>query len=641
MKNENEIEKSAILKGQTLKAITDGRFERISTTRYPQGYQMDESVATFEDCGTYYKSTIKKLGTINVNGEDSVTSTNPSFCEIILNNPIEIKKGETYTLYIPRVDSSSYEKELLFRDGEQNYNYTPIWSNEECFVFTAIYDCTQFLIYQNFKIPESEKGKTVSINVSKRAIIVEGDHRNENIPPSIGMGLHSVKMPVLTTIGKNLFDMKHFAEETNKKIKNPIVIGDNSLVITSTDKLHHCYKYRPINFESNKQYVLSANIETDSSEIGTVLGFAHTDGSYTFISKDKQTLTSTEGKTVDYITTSYGSHGTVETWTNIQLEEGSTPTSYEPYQSNILTVNEEVELRGFGGVRDELNLITGELTQSIGEIVLNGSEGWEVADTGNINRFYLFPPLNNISNNTSMSATSIISDKLPTISQNQTNDVGIINWWNGTNSNINIRSTIKTIAEFKVWLSQNPITVQYPLATESIKTVDLTITDQDNQPQERMKLFPTGYINTSSSTFPPILELKGITHNNKLNMATTNGTNNTQLTTLDNLVLDGIICYDGTVVRDSYDVESGLYTKRVFRFTIDKDFIERYRDKFSKVSENTKAVELNMNTTAHCKYPSPSVKGTCNNIEYSHAGARNRVAMSSNQVWITLVKEEL
>ena len=75
-----------------------------------------------------------------------------------------------------------------------------------------------------------------------------------------------------------------------------------------------------------------------------------------------------------------------------------------------------------------------------------------------------------------------------------------------------------------------------------------------------MKLFPNGYINTSSATFPPILELEGFTHNNKLNMTTTNGTNNTQLATLDNLALDGIFCNNGIVVKDSYDVESGLYT---------------------------------------------------------------------------------
>ena len=50
-----------------------------------------------------------------------------------------------------------------------------------------------------------------------------------------------------------------------------------------------------------------------------------------------------------------------------QIEEGLTPTAYEPYKSNILTVNEDVTLRSNGDICDELNLLTGQLTQRIGE----------------------------------------------------------------------------------------------------------------------------------------------------------------------------------------------------------------------------------------------------------------------------------
>lgn len=50
-----------------------------------------------------------------------------------------------------------------------------------------------------------------------------------------------------------------------------------------------------------------------------------------------------------------------------QVEEGTIATPYEPYQSNILTVNEEVTLRSNGDVYDELNLLTGRLTQRIDE----------------------------------------------------------------------------------------------------------------------------------------------------------------------------------------------------------------------------------------------------------------------------------
>ena len=57
---------------------------------------------------------------------------------------------------------------------------------------------------------------------------------------------------------------------------------------------------------------------------------------------------------------------------NIQLEESSVKTSYEPHKSNTLTTPEDLELRGIGDVKDELNVATGELTQRIGEVLFDG-----------------------------------------------------------------------------------------------------------------------------------------------------------------------------------------------------------------------------------------------------------------------------
>ena len=67
----------------------------------------------------------------------------------------------------------------------------------------------------------------------------------------------------------------------------------------------------------------------------------------------------------------YKDYGSVEeAWEyleDLQLEEGSVSTPYEPYKSNILTVNEDVTLRSNDDVYDELNLLTGCLTQRIDE----------------------------------------------------------------------------------------------------------------------------------------------------------------------------------------------------------------------------------------------------------------------------------
>jgi hypothetical protein len=90
---------------------------------------------------------------------------------------------------------------------------------------------------------------------------------------------------------------------------------------------------------------------------------------------------------------------------NVQIEECTTITSYEPYKSNTVTCNEEVTLRGIGDVRDELDLVTGKLTQRIGEIVLDGSQS--VIGGGHIG-------INNAISDWSGKDKYLLSDKLPT-----------------------------------------------------------------------------------------------------------------------------------------------------------------------------------------------------------------------------------
>ena len=190
-----------------------------------------------------------------------------------------------------------------------------------------------------------------------------------------------------------------------------------------------------------------------------------------------------------------------------------TTSNEDGTKTNILTINEEVELRGIGDVKDELNLLTGELTQRIGEVVLDGSEdeNWVslgLSGTGNSIGFYI--PINNKKN------VVVKCDKLPLTYYDDI--VGIKQ--GGSESVLQIRMTTEYLASldlnsFKMWLSQNPITVQYPLATESIKTVDLSVLDQDNQPVAQLNSFANGYIQVSSQegTLIPTTEYEVPTSN--------------------------------------------------------------------------------------------------------------------------------
>ena len=63
------------------------------------------------------------------------------------------------------------------------------------------------------------------------------------------------------------------------------------------------------------------------------------------------------------------------------------------------------------------------------------------------------------------------------------------------------------VTVLKEWLSQNPITVQYQLAENVIKTVDLSILDQNENKVSSISSFnDTTHITASSETIPPIFE---------------------------------------------------------------------------------------------------------------------------------------
>ena len=195
-----------------------------------------------------------------------------------------------------------------------------------------------------------------------------------------------------------------------------------------------------------------------------------------------------------------------------KIDANSNATSYEPYQSNILTVNEEVELRGIGDVKDELNLLTGELTQRIGEIVLNGSddETWQDfvnKQSDNTVAFSLPKTFIQFRANTS----SVVSDKYKFYgSVYSVDDEGMgINGDSKHHLQLRIsKSKASNIKELKAYLSSNPIKLQGVLETESNKTVDLTVTDLDGKTESIIRpIEGTMHVSTSSQTLPPLLDM--------------------------------------------------------------------------------------------------------------------------------------
>lgn len=193
------------------------------------------------------------------------------------------------------------------------------------------------------------KGKTKYRDIDTGEIL-------EDFEEGRNLELITVRMPILMTTGKNLIDLK------NAFSKHCTIDASNN-TITGTDSYNDVQFY--VTLEKGKAYRFTANGEYDASA-GILLGRCQ---GYV---ADKQIQTININNEFTYIGET-GEHTLHLIYfknvvSNIQLEEGTTATTYEPYKSSILSLPEEVVLRSLpDGTCDTLNVETGEYVQKIGE----------------------------------------------------------------------------------------------------------------------------------------------------------------------------------------------------------------------------------------------------------------------------------
>ena len=302
-------------------------------------------------------------------------------------------------------------------------------------------------------------------------MVIEYQDGMENWDIPYFEGMQSVRMPVLKTTGKNLFD-RVGTNANHAYCAKYEWIGSDLHITTNGNQ------FNSVGFTSEikaGEYTLSI------SESAYIKATNLDNNSILF----EQTLTTKTFKVlndckirIDFFANLSSTSITTKVISNIQLERGTQSTPYEPYKSNILSVNEDVTLRGIGDVRDELDLLTGDMTQRIGEIVLDGSEDEVIRlmlNTTNHIKFTL--PYNGKPYSTSICSSL---NRLVDISSDAegyycgTEYFGDISDYGLMLSINKSKLTTPSVDGLKVYLSQNPITIQYQLATESIKTVDLS-----------------------------------------------------------------------------------------------------------------------------------------------------------------------
>lgn len=316
---------------------------------------------------------------------------------------------------------------------------------------------TQFIhIYSNEDMVEEDISKI-------KILLIEYQEGMETWDIPYFEGMQSVRIPVLKSIGKNLVDISQI------NTTNAIKVSGNTITINSPTPFNTT-QLKLNNLVVGNTYTLScekdSNIEIsvrDKNGLSRIYWYKESGVLSGKFICDEELLLNISNR--DFV-------NEARTISNIQIEQGIISTSYEHYKSNILMVNEDVTLRGIGEVKDGFNLLTGELTQRIKELVLNGSEsGWFKSSsvTGDDGYRYAL----RLNDGIVKDHAKIMCDKFV---QSENAKIGYVNYLvidNGLKSALYFNSTAETVDEWKAWLAENNVKVQYQLATESVKAVDL------------------------------------------------------------------------------------------------------------------------------------------------------------------------
>ena len=355
-----------------------------------------------------------------------------------------------------------------------------------------------------FRLPINiTNGGTLKIRFM--AIEYQEGMENWNIPYFEGM--QSVKMPVLKTVGKNLLEED---------------IPLNYIGHGTVNNMTRIEKGKTYTYRNNKSLTFDGRIvfrvfdekgkllDSSTTPITIVRDLYYNSGVKCYapnanITNANSCFTSNVDGYIRFGLFAYPEKENRDLCFELQLEEGRVPTSYEPYKSNILSCNEEVTLPGIGEVKDTLDGNTGELTQRIGEVVLDGSENWLTALSGDgfYRHYYKESTIgvgNVIADHTFINLKNIQAINNNTI-LNKVGTHGEVNGYIYVGTHLNV-------SEFKNFLSTNPLIIQYPLSEKTNKTVVLSTLDQDGQPTKLSTFNDITHVSIEAEDLLPTVDLE-------------------------------------------------------------------------------------------------------------------------------------
>lgn len=331
----------------------------------------------------------------------------------------------------------------------------------------------------------------------KNAMIIEYVEGMENWDIPYFEGMASVQAPTVQTVGKNLYNPRtaYLDEANNQFIYNMIDLNPNSMYSFYAKGNVISFELYNDNNQSTGGIDESAslnriNFGTSSKEVKVKLGFYNG---------------TTNGiEDVDF--------------SNVQLQEGSVFTQYEQHKFNQLATSEEVVLRSLpNGVCDTYNTRTKEYVRRIGEVTYTGEdvELWKESvanfESDDIDSFYIYifnpyAPIKSKYGNCNLFPTYHSLPLKPKFEYFHILNAGQSQIVVGIKRN---KLSSQNLTGFKQWLSKNPLTVQYELATPVVTAVQPQITDQNGNTINSLYAFnDTTHIKTGSAALLPTVDVE-------------------------------------------------------------------------------------------------------------------------------------
>ena len=328
--------------------------------------------------------------------------------------------------------------------------------------FTLKYPLDNIKVGEDFTVSMNIIDITVGSSKFKDVMLVKGSTIKPYLPyKNIG----------LEQSGKNIFD-----GEFELGIYNGIT-GEK---YPNSDYIR-CKNFIPVEELTNYKF------STDSNAFSVVCVYEYKrDFSYNLTSNKVIALTEylTTNKDTKYITFRLGNKFT-DTTIKVQIEEGTIATPYEPYHEKIIPIDLQGNtLAKVENVKDELTIYkNGEIkiNKKVGKIVLDGSEDekWSLSATNTSNQSRFTSKIIENKVKRPINADEIANIICSHFIKESANDTykrkdGIAVHSNGSIFLYNNTFKEYTIDQFKTWLSNNPITVEYELATpQKIKLANI------------------------------------------------------------------------------------------------------------------------------------------------------------------------